>query len=332
MMTACFPDFSASKAARTARSLLPLAVGPAMSATGGLLVADFSGEVAVLIARVIADTATLETRLATLRADIAGVSDEMLGDVLELRFQSDDLAAVKAAIDAAFSPCDAIVSATEITPPQLFVSDMDSTMIGQECIDELADYAGLKERIAEITERAMQGELDFENALRERVGLLADLDEGAIDQCLTERIFPTEGARVLVQTLKARGCRTALVTGGFHHFADNVAQQLGFERVVGNGLEVANGRLTGGLVGPVCDSSTKKNVLLEELAKLPTSAVTMGAGDGANDIPMLAASTFGIAYRAKPKAREASNGWVDYGDLTNVLKLLGIPQSEWVLD
>lgn len=289
----------------------------------------------MLIVRLITDNATLETHLDELRADIAVSADNMVGEggqVLELHFATDDVAAVKAAIDKAFAPCDAIVSTQEIAPPALFVSDMDSTMIGQECIDELADYAGLKERIAEITERAMQGELDFESALRERVDLLANLDESAIAQCLEERIFPTPGARILVQTLKARGCRTALVTGGFHHFADNVAEQLGFERVVGNGLEVANGKLTGGLVGPVCDSSTKKNVLLEELAKLPEGAVTMGAGDGANDIPMLEASTYGIAYRAKPKARDASNGWVDFGDLTNVLKLLGIPQSEWVLD
>ena len=122
---------------------------------------------------------------------------------------------------------------------RLLVADMDSTMIRQECIDELADFAGLKAEIAAITERAMQGELDFPAALRERVGLLAGLEEAAIDRCLVERIAPVPGAAVLVATLKAHGCRTVLVTGGFHHFADPVANQIGFEHVVGNRLAVA---------------------------------------------------------------------------------------------
>lgn len=202
-------------------------------------------------------------------------------------------------------------------------------MIGQECIDELADYAGIKDQIAQITERAMQGELNFESALRERVGLLAGLEEGAIRRCLDERIRPNPGARVLVETLKAQGCRTVLVTGGFHHFADDVAGQIGFERVVGNRLEVVDGQMTGGLVGKICGSATKEAVLREELALLGDGAISMGAGDGANDIPMIEAATYGIAYYAKPKARAAANGWVDRGDLTALLKLLGIAQSGW---
>ncbi len=121
-----------------------------------------------------------------------------------------------------------------------------------------------------------------------------------------------------------------LVTGGFHHFADVVAAQLGFERVVGNRLEVAGGKLTGGLIGPITDSATKKAVLQEEIAALGDNAVSMAAGDGANDIPMLEAASYGIAYRAKPKARAAANGWIDQDDLTSLLKLLGIPESEWV--
>lgn len=214
--------------------------------------------------------------------------------------------------------------------PSLFVSDMDSTMIGQECIDELADYAGLKPQIAEITERAMQGELDFESALRERVGLLAGLGEGAIARCLAERITPMPGAKTLVATLKAHGCRTVLVTGGFHHFADPVAEMLGFERVVGNRLEVADGLLTGGLAGPIADSSTKLRVLQEEAALLGKDTVSLATGDGANDIPMLEAATYGIAYRAKPKAKQAADGWIEQGDLTAILHLLGIPERDWV--
>jgi phosphoserine phosphatase len=292
----------------------------------------------LLIARLIADTAALETRLDAFAADLAAgglsLADVQLldacSDVIEITLPGDDMAAFRAALDAHFSPSDAIVAREPITAPQVFVSDMDSTIIGQECIDELADYAGIKPQIAEITERAMQGELDFESALRERVGLLAGLDEGAIRQCLDERIRANPGARTLVETLKALGCRTALVTGGFHHFADVVAAEIGFDRVAGNRLEVVGGKLTGGLLGEVCGSATKQAVLEEEIALLGGNVVSMAAGDGANDIPMLQASTYGMAYYAKPKARLAANGWIDRGDLTALLKLLGIDQAHWV--
>jgi phosphoserine phosphatase len=292
----------------------------------------------LLIARLIADPATLETALdaataALAKAGLALAQAQMLdfcGDVLEMEVVGDDMAALRGVIDQHFAPSDAILARGAIAVPALFVSDMDSTIIGQECIDELADYAGIKDQIAEITERAMQGELNFESALRERVGLLAGLDESAIRRCLDDRIRPNPGARLLVETLKAKGCRTVLVTGGFHHFADDVAAQIGFERVVGNRLEVIGGKLSGGLVGDVCGSETKLAVLREELALLGDDAITMGAGDGANDIPMIAAATYGVAYYAKPKARAAANGWVDRGDLTALLKLMDIPASEWV--
>jgi phosphoserine phosphatase len=251
-------------------------------------------------------------------------------DVLELHFDGGDPAAVLAAIDGVFGPGDMLVARGQITVPRLFVSDMDSTMIGQECIDELADYAGLKPQIAAITERAMQGELDFESALRERVALLAGLDEGAIAACLQDRITPMQGARTLVATLAALGTRTVLVTGGFHHFADPVAQMLGFDRVVGNRLAVEDGRLTGDLIGPITDSAVKAAVLHDELARMGEGAHSLATGDGANDIPMIEAATYGFAFRAKPKARAAANGRVDLGDLTAVLRLLGIPQGEWV--
>ena len=216
-----------------------------------------------------------------------------------------------------------------ITLPRLFVSDMDSTMIGQECIDELADFAGLKDRVAAITERAMQGELDFASALTERVGLLAGLPEDTIATCLADRIRPMEGARTLVATLKSKGCRTVLVTGGFHHFADPVAEDLGFEHVVGNRLTVADGKLTGGLVGGIVDSAVKRRVLVEEALRLGENVPTLATGDGANDIPMIEAATYGFAYRAKPKARAAANGRIDDSDLTAVLTLLGIPRENW---
>src|SRR5690606_13248041 len=232
---------SISSASSTARSLLPLAVGPAMSAT-----ALPTGDCPLLIARLIADTDGLEPRLdaatAALEAEGMPVAAAALldhwSDVLQLTLPHGDPAVLRWVIDEHIGPTDAIVDDRDFRIPDLFVSDMDSTMIGQECIDELADYAGIKDQIAGITERAMQGELDFEAALRERVGLLEGLEEAAIAACLAERIRPMAGARTLVATLKSRGCRTVLVTGGFHHFADPVAEDLGFERVVGNRLAV----------------------------------------------------------------------------------------------
>ena len=249
--------------------------------------------------------------------------------VLELHLGDGDPAAVLDAIDAVFAPPAMLVARDRIEVPRLFVSDMDSTMIGQECIDELADYANLKPQIAAITERAMQGELDFEAALRERVALLAGLQESAIAACLADRIRATPGAGTLVATLAALGTRTVLVTGGFHHFADPVAEMLGFQRVVGNRLAVEGGKLTGGLIGPITDSAVKAAVLREELTGLGEGAHSLATGDGANDIPMIEAATYGFAYRAKPKARAAANGRVDAADLTAVLTLLGIPRETW---
>ena len=250
-------------------------------------------------------------------------------DVLQLATPGDDLAAFRDAIDHHFAPSDGLIARDDFRLPGLFVSDMDSTMIGQECIDELADYAGIKNRIAAITERAMLGELDFEGALRERVGLLAGLEEAAIATCLAERIRPMPGARALVATLKHHGCRTVLVTGGFHHFADPVAEDLGFARVVANRFAVESAKLSGALQGAIMDPDGKERVLREELARLGDNAVSLATGDGANDVPMLAAATYGVAYHAKPKARAAANGWIDRGDLTAVLKLLGISEREW---
>jgi phosphoserine phosphatase len=292
----------------------------------------------VLIARLIADHTDLETRLdaaaEALAANhmplISAVLLDMSEPVLEMRFAEAKSAAVLEAADRFFAPADMLVSADEIAVPLLFVSDMDSTMIGQECIDELADFAGLKDEISAITERAMQGELDFKSALLERVGLLKGLEESAIGRCLAERIRPSPGAATLVATLAAHGARSVLVTGGFHHFADKVGGELGFDRIVGNRLGVAHGRLTGSLAGPITDASTKVRVLREETALLGVGAHILATGDGANDIPMIEAATYGFAYRAKPKARGAANGRIDRGDLTAILSLLGIPRKHWV--
>jgi phosphoserine phosphatase len=308
-----------------------------MSASGGfspMELEDFS----LLIARLIADTSTLATNLDKAREELAAKSWPVAMaepvksgmDAIELMLPHGEPDGVRAVLDRHFAPSDLLVADHEPVVPRVFVSDMDSTMISAECIDELADFAGIKHQIAAITERAMQGELDFESALKERVLLLRDLGEDAITECLSTRISPMPGAKTLVATLKAKGCRTVLVTGGFHQFADPVAEQLGFDRVVANRLDVSSGKLTGGLVGPITDSSVKKAVLLEEMASLGEGATSLATGDGANDIPMLEAATYGLAYRAKPKARAAADGWIDRGDLTAVLELLGIPRAEWV--
>lgn len=256
---------------------------------------------------------------------------QLAGGAWEISADHGDAGVLREIIDAHFAPADVLITDHPPILPALFISDMDSTMIAAECIDELADFAGIKPMIAAITERAMQGELDFVSALHERVALLKGLPEAAIAQCLNERIAPMPGARVLVQTLLAKGCRTVLVTGGFHQFADPVAAQLGFERVVANGLEIAGGCLTGALSGAICDSSTKRETLLAEMAKLGAGATSLAMGDGANDIPMLEVASYGIAFCAKPKARAAADGWVDRGDLTAVLRMFDIPEAEWVV-
>ena len=292
----------------------------------------------MLIARLLAETATLAEKLDAARAELdargwpVAMAETVASgeDAIEILLPEGGASEVRGILGRHFSPCDLLVAAREIAIPQVFVSDMDSTMIGQECIDELADFAGIKPQIAAITERAMRGELDFAPALRERVALLKGLDEAAIGQCLAERVRPMAGAKTLVATLRSLGCKTVLVTGGFHAFADPIAEALGFDRVVANRLAVGEGRLRGTLAGEIADSATKARVLAEEIAERGDAAVSLAMGDGANDVPMLQAATYGIAYRAKPAARDAADGWIERGELTAVLELLGIAKEDWV--
>ena len=305
-----------------------------MSASGGKS-AD-SGEFKLIIARVIAEPAVLSANcdavvhaLESQGARVHG-ADPLPGldTVLQIIADDGDPAAFRGVLDRHFGATDMLITDHLPQVPQVFVSDMDSTMIGQECIDELADFAGIKEQIAAITERTMQGELEFAEALTERVRLLGGLGEDAIQQCLDQRIRDMPGAQTLVATLKAQGCTTVLVTGGFHQFADPVAERLGFERVVGNRLAITHGKLTGGLIGDIVDSAVKEAVMRGAVEERG-GAASLATGDGANDIPMLVAASYGVAYHAKPKARAASNGSIDRGDLTDVLRLLGIAEGEW---
>ncbi len=214
----------------------------------------------------------------------------------------------------------------------LLVADMDSTMIGQECIDELADYAGVKTEVADITERAMQGELDFAGALKERVALLRGLDASVIDQCLAERIRPNPGAETLVRTMRSRGAMTMLVSGGFTTFVGPIAEQIGFERFEANVLGVAAGKLSGATEGRIVDSRRKHDVLSELRNALGLAAnETIAIGDGANDIPMIEESGLGIAYRAKPALAAVADAELNHHGLDALLWAQGIPRSEWVL-
>jgi phosphoserine phosphatase len=216
---------------------------------------------------------------------------------------------------------------------KLLISDMDSTMIAIECIDELADYAGIKTQIAEVTERAMQGELDFEDALRARVNLLAGLDENMIQLCLDERVKIMPGAEILVRTMAGWGAHTILISGGFTHFAAPVAKQIGFAEYYANQLEITSGRLSGQVVGQIVDAQVKRKQLQLSAAELGLDyPQILAVGDGANDIPMIEQAGLGVAYHAKPKAADAADFAVRHGDLTAVLYAQGVPRSAWIID
>lgn len=213
---------------------------------------------------------------------------------------------------------------------RLLVADMESTVIRNEMLDELAAEIGLGERVAAITARAMNGELDFRAALAERVALLAGLDAAVLDR-VAERIELDSGAATLVATLRAAGVHTALVSGGFHVFADPIAELLGFDVVRANRLEIAGGKLTGRVGEPILDRDAKLATLDELCAALGVgrdAAVTVG--DGANDLPMLQAAGLGVAYRAKPSVAAAAPHRVEHGDLTALLYLQGYRAADLV--
>lgn len=251
---------------------------------------------------------------------------------VDIRF-SGGLGAARTALFAPGPGIDAIVQPEAARTKKLFIADMDSTMITVECLDELADYAGFKPQVSAITDRAMRGELDFVEALDERVALLADMDAEIVTRCHEERVAITPGASALIQTMKAHGAYTVLVSGGFTLFADRVAVEIGFDRVVANRLDIAAGRLTGRVVRPIVDSTTKRWILDEESERLGLSAAdTLAIGDGANDLAMIERAGLGIAYRGKPKLREAADARIDHGDLTALLYAQGYARKNWVED
>lgn len=216
---------------------------------------------------------------------------------------------------------------------KLLVADMDSTIINVECLDELADFAGLKPHIAAITERAMRGELEFETALRERVALLRGLSTTALQRTYDERVRLNPGARSLVRTMAANGARCALVSGGFTFFTRRVAAAAGFHLDRANTLNEADGKLTGDVGEPILGREAKLQSLLGEAAalELPLSE-TLAVGDGANDLAMIEVAGLGVAYRAKPIVAAQANAKVDHADLTALLYFQGYRESDFVTD
>jgi phosphoserine phosphatase len=271
------------------------------------------------------------------------LDDRLLAEALEraggefLRWvdQGDaaDLAVENAAALEGWNRCDVVVQQAEGREKRLLAADMDSTIIGQECIDELADYAGIKPRIAAITERAMRGELDFEAALHARVALLEGLDVKVIARCLTERIRPNPGARTLVATMRARGAGTLLLSGGFVDFVEPVAADLGFAHFAANRLARQGRDLTGEVEGPIVDAAAKCRAMLAECGDLGIEpAAVLAVGDGANDIPMIEAAGLGVAYRAKPAVAAVADARLDHHGLDALLWAQGISRAEWVVE
>jgi phosphoserine phosphatase len=228
------------------------------------------------------------------------------------------------------APVDAVVQPAAGRRKRLLLADMDSTMIGQECLDELADFVGQKARVAAITERAMRGEIAFEPALEERVALLAGLSAAVVDEVIATRITLTSGARALVHTMRAHGAHTCLVSGGFTLFTGPIAALIGFAENRGNRLEIdRGGRFTGRVVPPILGRDAKLATLVELRARLDLAPEeTLVAGDGANDLLMIEAAGLGVAYRAKPKVAQAAAARINHGDLTALLYAQGYQGSE----
>jgi phosphoserine phosphatase len=236
---------------------------------------------------------------------------------------------LRAALAAA--PLDIAVQPVAFRRKTLLVADMDSTMIGQECIDELADLVGLRAHVSAITERAMRGEIAFEPALRERVALLKGLPVSVIDEVIEGRITPTPGARMLIGTMRAHGAHTVLVSGGFSLFTREIAEMIGFDENHANTLLVEDEKLTGFVEEPILGKEAKLDTLLEvaRYLKLPL-AQTMAVGDGANDLAMIGRAGLGVAYHAKPAVAAAAHVRIDHGDLTALLYLQGYRREQFV--
>ena len=315
------------RAKLTAIADLPLAVGPVMTTSMEPSVTQRLFITLVAPALSAGDAALASDVLRGLGGEPAAPLWIDAGEALDITVTGLAAAPARAGLETALRALDIIVQpADRPRRKALLIADMDSTMISCECIDELADYAGLKAQVAAVTEAAMRGELDFEAALDARVALLAGMDAAVLDQCRRERVRLMPGAQTLVRTMAANGAHTLLVSGGFTAFTAPVAAEIGFAAQHANTLEIAAGRLTGKVLRPIVDAAAKRAYLLA--AGVPLAA-TLAVGDGANDIPMLEAAGLGIAYHAKPKAAAAADAAVRHGDLTVLLRAQGYKRAEW---
>jgi phosphoserine phosphatase len=292
----------------------------------------------VLVATLIADPSTEPLSEATVdRAAQAlnGIErrrwlDE--GVAADLVFTG-DLKAKRVALESALSSdaIDVIVQPLAHRRKRLLVADMDSTLIGQECVDELAARVGVGDRVAAITERAMRGEVAFAPALRERVALLQGLPETVIQDVLKDRITLSRGARTLVRTMRANGAYVAIVSGGFRQFTGAIRERLGADEDRANVLMIEGGRLTGQVMEPILGQDAKLSALKEIAAAMGLALDdTLAVGDGANDLPMLQAAGLGIAYRAKPKVAAGADARVERTDLSALLYAQGFARKDFL--
>ncbi len=253
---------------------------------------------------------------------------------VDIPFESkDDVRTIEARLRASRGdlPIDIVVQPIATRRKKLFLADMDSTMIGQECIDELADFVGLKDHVAKITGRAMRGEIAFEPALRERVALLKGLPVSVVDEVLAKRITLTPGGRELVMTMRAHGAYACLISGGFTLFTNAVAAQIGFQENRANELVVRDGKFTGEVKEPILGREKKLATLVELVEAFDLDDIdSLVAGDGANDLGMIQHAGLGVAYHAKPAVAEAAAARIDHGDLTALLYAQGYRREEFV--
>ncbi len=275
--------------------------------------------------------------LARVRAELPGAGEpQQLGpgafDVPFSASPGEDQRALAAHLRSVVNaPADVVIQPAADRRKKLFLADMDSTMIGQECIDELAAFVGLKDHVAAITERAMRGEIAFEPALRERVALLKGIPVTVVDEVIAKHITLTPGGRTLVQTMRKNGAYTALVSGGFTLFTSRIAAMIGFDETRANRLTLADGKLAGAVDEPIFGRETKRASLIELRTHFKLADTdTMATGDGANDLDMIAEAGLGVAYHAKPKVAEAAAARIDHNDLTALLYVQGYTAGEFV--
>ncbi len=285
-------------------------------------------------------SACLETAGARTHAPLIALSDDRgarrSAGAADAPVVEGDAVTIRAALSAAETPVDWCVqpspgSASHTRAKALLVCDMDSTIIGCECIDELADMAGVKDAVSAVTEKAMRGEIGFEDSLRARTAQIAGLPREVLARTYAERVRLNPGAQALVASMKARGAHCALVSGGFTEFADRVAADVGFDRAYANTLEFENDRLTGAVRPPILGRDAKRDTLMQlagALSIAPDQAIAVG--DGANDLAMMEIAGLSVAYKAKPVVVAAAHGVIVSGDLRSVLRFQGFTDADMV--